>query len=268
MQQAAGNLAAGYRPAPESQPAWGGGSSASARMAARSGASPSSPAASWRTDRGWMSDWMEQMSASPSFYTQVEALGLETADDMALLRPAELSELGNTLKPVARRKLLSIYTYPSPRLPAQPLRRRRHDRCSRARADRRHVVAAQQELEQAADAPVAFSPRAPSPSAAFSPAIQANGRGPADRGRAGPAGAERSAAAGGGGGGGGRGEAVVGGLRLLELEPAPLGSESPSPGRQPQPRSPYLEQAAVSRPSPCSLCSPFGCWFWPWWSCC
>ena len=60
-----------------------------------------------------MSDWMEQMSASPSFYTQVEALGLETADDMALLRPAELSELGNTLKPVARRKLLSVYTYPS-----------------------------------------------------------------------------------------------------------------------------------------------------------
>eukprot|EP01045_Picozoa_sp_COSAG04_P016985 COSAG04_NODE_1466_length_6601_cov_4.336973_4_plen_245_part_00 len=113
MQQAAGNLAAGYRPAPDSQPAWGGGTSAPARMAAQSGASPSSPAASWRMDRGWMSDWMEQMSASPSFYTQVEALGLETADDMALLRPAELSELGNTLKPVARRKLLSIYTYPS-----------------------------------------------------------------------------------------------------------------------------------------------------------
>ena len=113
MQQAAGNLAAGYRPAPESQHAWGGGSSAPARMAAQSGASPSSPAASWRTDRGWMSDWMEQLSASPSFYTQVEALGLETADDMALLRPAELSELGNTLKPVARRKLLSVYTYPS-----------------------------------------------------------------------------------------------------------------------------------------------------------
>ena len=113
MQQAAGNLAAGYRPAPESQPAWGGGSSAPARMAAQSGASPSSAAASWRTDRGWMSDWMEQLSASPSFYTQVEALGLETADDMALLRPAELSELGNTLKPVARRKLLSVYTYPS-----------------------------------------------------------------------------------------------------------------------------------------------------------